>query len=288
MNRKHKTAVLGGDLRQLTMAELLKSDGIEVSAFALGEVSAPLKEAVESADSIILPMPYSIDGIRLNCPLRNSVSPKIEDLFDMFKPEQFITGGRLDDYAYDIAAKHGLKLHDYYSREELRIANTIPTAEGAVAIAMTELPVTIHGLKALVLGFGRVGKVLAETLRSLGANVTVAARKAEDFAWIKSMGCEYTDIRGLDSPEFGIGGYRCVLNTVPSMILTREILAMLASDTLVIDLASNPGGVDFKAAKELGVNVIWALSLPGKTAPVTAGTIIKDTVMNMLREDGRL
>ena len=40
---------------------------------------------------------------------------------------------------------------------------------------------------------------------------------------------------------------------------------------------SKPGGVDLGAAGKLGLTVIWALSLPGKVAPVTAGAAIRDT-----------
>lgn len=288
MNRKHKTAVLGGDLRQITLAELMLADGLDVSVFALGDTSSQLEEAVKNADSIILPMPYSIDGIRLNCPLCNSISPKIDELFKMFKPAQFIAGGKFDRYAQSLASDNALILHDYYTREELCIANAIPTAEGAISIAMTELQVTIHGLNTLVLGFGRIGKILAKTLYALGADVTVAVRKQSDAAWIDSIGCSAADITALDSPECRIHDYKCIFNTVPHMILSRDILSLLDSEALVIDLASNPGGVDFNAAKELGVNAIWALSLPGKTAPATSGKIIKNAVVNMLREDGRL
>ena len=67
-------------------------------------------------------------------------------------------------------------------------------------------------------------------------------------------------------------------------MFTRDVLKRIKKDTLIIDLASRPGGVDFSAAKELGLRVIWALSLPGKIAPVTSGAIIKDTVMNIIKE----
>ena len=70
------------------------------------------------------------------------------------------------------------------------------------------------------------------------------------------------------------------------MILPAEILKNIQKNALVIDLASKPGGVDFSAAKALGIKVIWALSLPGKVAPVTSGKIIKDTIMNIMTELG--
>ena len=75
-------------------------------------------------------------------------------------------------------------------------------------------------------------------------------------------------------------------NTIPAKILDRELLNYVNSDSLIIDLASKPGGIDFGAAKELGKNVIWALSLPGKTAPITAGNIIYETICEIITEEG--
>ena len=70
------------------------------------------------------------------------------------------------------------------------------------------------------------------------------------------------------------------------MIFTEDILRKFSDDTLFIDLASKPGGIDITSAQELGRKVIWALGLPGKTSPVTAGEIIAETIDNMLTERG--
>ena len=56
--------------------------------------------------------------------------------------------------------------------------------------------------------------------------------------------------------------------------------------SIIIDLASRPGGVDFDYGKKIGKRIIWALSLPGKVAPVTAGRIIYNTVVTLLNEKG--
>ncbi len=146
---------------------------------------------------------------------------------------------------------------------------------------MEELPITLHGARVLVVGYGRLGKVLARQLRGLGATVNVAARSCADLAWAQvwSYGVERSD---------QLSGWLCaydlVINTVPAPLLGREELSDLKPGCLVIDLASKPGGVDFSAAAELGVKAIWALSLPGKTAPVTAALAIKATIYNILAE----
>ena len=163
-------------------------------------------------------------------------------------------------------------------------ANALPTAEGAIQLAMEHLPITIHGARVLIIGFGRVGRITAQRFAALGARVTVAARKYEQLAWAQAMGF------GGQKLEHLVGwlcGYDLVVNTVPALVLGRGELEDLKPDCLILDLASKPGGVDLSAAGDLGLTVVWALSLPGKVAPVTAGAAIKSTIYNMLRELGR-
>ena len=144
------------------------------------------------------------------------------------------------------------------------IPNAVPTAEGAIEIAIAETPFTIHGSKSLVLGYGKIGKILSKDLYALGGYEPLP----------------------LDNLKDHIHEFDIIFNTIPSLILDDEILAKVKKDALIIDLASKPGGIDFDAAKSYGLKVIWALSLPGKIAPVSSGAIIKDTIMNIIKELG--
>jgi dipicolinate synthase subunit A len=171
---------------------------------------------------------------------------------------------------------------DYMLRDELAIKNAIPTAEGAIEIAISETPITLHNSKCLVLGYGKVGKILAKSLDALGAKTYVSARKYADLALVEGHG--YIPLSVSES-KLRLDEFDIIFNTVPALILGEAELRKTRRDSLIIDLASKPGGVDFEAAKELGLHVVWALSLPGRVAPVTAGIIIKDTITNMLREE---
>ena len=148
---------------------------------------------------------------------------------------------------------------------------------------MEQLPITIHGARVLVIGYGRVGKLVAHRMHALGAQVTVAARRFEPLAWAQALGYQTRQLGQLSSH---LGGCDLVVNTVPAQVLGETELADLNPDCLVLDLASKPGGVDLAAAARLGRNVIWALSLPGKVAPVTAGAAIQQTIYHMLHELG--
>ena len=159
--------------------------------------------------------------------------------------------------------------------------NAAATAEGALELLIRETPRTLLGSRALVVGFGRIGKLLASRLHSLGCAVAVSSRKFSDMAWCRAFGYEALDTRSLAGH---LGEFDMVVNTVPATILGEELLRELKSGALCMDLASKPGGVDFAAAARLGVHAIWALSLPGEVAPISAGEIIRDTIYNILRE----
>lgn len=276
--------VLGGDLRQNKLAQALAEDEHSVHAYALGDAGPDVRQegaltGVELADCVILPLPVG-DATLLNAPL--SAEPvALKDVFAALRPGQVICGGMVDSATQVLAESFGLTLRDYFAREELAVINAVPTAEGAIQLAMEELPITLWGSRALVVGFGRLGRALAPRLAALGAQVSVSARKYADLAWAETQ--------GFGTERTGeLAGWLCsydvVFNTVPHRVLNRAELADLKPGCLVIDLASRPGGVDLSAAGELGVKVIWALSLPGRVAPVTAGRAIQTAVYHILLE----
>ncbi len=278
--------VIGGDPRQATLARALNEDGHTVHTYALERgVEPPLRAdslaGAAIADCVILPLPAA-DGEHLNAPLSDQRVPLVQ-ILDALRPGQLLCVGRAAPALKEEAEKRRLRLVDYFAREELAVANAVPTSEGAIQIAMEELPITLHGSRVLIIGAGRLGKVLVQQLKGLGANVSVAARRFDHLAWAQVWGC---GVERSDQLDRWLCGYDLIVNTVPAPMLNREELSGLKPGCLVIDLASKPGGVDFAAASELGVKVIWALSLPGKTAPVSAGLAVKTVIYNILTELG--
>lgn len=281
--------VAGGDLRQISLAGLLAEDGHTVHIYALtsgegipGLVVEEDLEQLGKADCVILPLTVSTGRGLLNAPLTERDYP-LEDIFVRLSSRQFLCGGRVDPETRTLAAEFGLTIHDYFAREELAVANAVPTAEGAIQLAMEHLPITIHGARVLVLGFGRVGRLTAQRFQALGAKVSVAARKYEQLAWAQAMGFVPEHLSHLTG---WLCGYDLIVNTVPVPLLGERELEDVKPGCLIIDLASKPGGVDREAAERLGRAVLWALALPGKVAPATAGAAIKDTICHMLQEEG--
>ena len=299
MTNRSKVTLLGGDMRQVFAIKELLLYGFDIHFWGIDKAFCSVADicpedswesAISDCRALILPLPASIDGVRINCPLTSdSCGVKLSKVLERLPQNNLILGGKFSPTVMTMISNHGTKCFDYFSREELQIKNAVPTAEGAIALAMNELPITLSGAKAAVLGYGRIGKILAHKLKALDVEVTVAARKHEDLAFAESYGFRsllLNNSEGTNSLNALIMGYDIIFNTIPFVILDKTIVNKLSPNTLIIDLASAPGGIDFNAAKERGLKVIWALSLPGKCSPHTAGKIISQTIIQILEEEG--
>lgn len=284
-----KFAVLGGDNRQKFLIKNLVNDGADVCVCGFDDMDfekratkCKFEEAVKNSDFIIFPLSATKDGKSLNAPFSKDkifLNNKLSS-FLSFKKVFCGMSEKLESISSDFKK---IKLRDYSKREEFAIRNAVPTAEGALEIAIKEYDGTIANSNCLITGFGRIGKVLASMLFSLRANVAVSARKPHDLANIETL--NYKPI--LTNEISKTNGYDIIFNTIPKVIFDSSTLAKSAKDSIIIDLASNPGGVDCAFASKLGIKVIRALSIPGKVAPKTAASIIKSTIYNMIDEEER-
>ncbi len=285
-----KFSIIGGDLRSVKLAELIAAEGKSVNIYGFSNAGFEIKlkqsntiaDAINETDVVIGPIPCSNDNELLNAPFHTD-KIYINEIFKCINKNQLFIAGRISDKISHMAQVYNVYTVDLLEREEMAVLNAIPTAEGAIQIALEEMPTTLHNSNALILGFGRIGKTLAKVLTGMGANVYVEARKYSDLAWIRNYGYKPVLLSELSNTVKSIN---VLFNTIPSIILNNEVLKALNSNCLIIDLASKPGGVDFEKAKELGLKAIWALSLPGKVAPVTAAEFIKDTAYNIIEELG--
>lgn len=280
-------SIIGGDKRQLYAAEAMLSEGYKIYVCGFNKLAhewgfeeLPLEQAIKTGDCIVFPVPVTKDGKNLNAPFSESEIPLNGELAKLLEGKRvFCTMKEKLENMSPLWRK--VRLNDYLLREELAIENAVPSAEGAIEVAMKEYVGTIHSSKCLVTGFGRIGKVLSKMLHGLGAQVYAAARKKQDLALIHALGYVPVDIKELCSFD----NFDLVFNTVPALILDAHTLAKVCKNAVVIDLASGDGGVDFDGARRLDIKVVHALSLPGKVAPKTSGEIIKKTIFNMLEED---
>ena len=280
----NRILVVGGDMRFVYLARLLEEKGCSVTVKGVGTTAAKkttlsLGEESNMADVIILPVPFTTDGVTINAPLCDE-RLYLKEMWDNIRDDALIFGGVVGE-------KHNeypKNFYDYAKRDDFAIRNAVPTAEGAIEAVMKHMNVTIFGSKAVVTGFGRCAKVLSLTLKALGADVTVCARKAGDLAMAEAFGMKSVHMKKLGET---VGDADVIFNTVPFEIFKKEELSKLKKDCPLADLASLPGGVDRESAEELNVKYLFLPSLPGKYSPCTAAEIILKTIENIMEEIGK-
>ena len=274
--------IAGGDTRQLYCAARL-ADEYSVGILGFDDDYIPEELSLPAPDTdcegccrcAVLPVPALDDMGNISAPCFSG-TVRAKAVEKLLAPDGIVRAGKVDARLKAAFPRH--EVCDYLLREELSLRNAVPTAEGAVQLALEELPVTLSGLPVLIAGLGRIGTALAGILRGFGAEVTAAVYDPRGAAKARLHG-----IRSVPTRRMG-GNYGLVFNTVPKLIFDRDVLSRFDRKTLFIDLASKPGGIDMDAAAELGLKTVWALWLPGKTAPITAGEIVAETVSSILAE----
>lgn len=261
--KEMQVVAVGADARLRAAAQTLENAGMAVSFF---ENDVRL---FSSADAVLLPLPMSRDGIHVR-----DTSVEIQTILDAVGEDVPIFAGKTDGIT-------DARLVDYAKDDFFEQMNAPPTAEGALAIVLSETAITVCGMRVGILGFGRVARAVAYLFRAVGADVTMFVRREEARASAELAGYRGVSLTSLAETVCEMD---TVINTIPHRIVTGEVISRMEKDTLIVDLASMPGGVDFDLAREAGIRAIHALALPGKYSPKTAGAIIGETVLSLLSQ----
>ena len=279
--------VLGGDSRQLYMSGYLNERGYDVGIYACehGKYPAGVK-SLESLDEamkaeiIALPLPVSKNGNILNTPL-SSTEIRLKEITDRINDRHIILYGMGSTGFSKIVQARAFYACDYFNIEALIYKNAMLTSEGIISIVLDKLPITVFGMKAAITGYGRIGAFTAEKLKHLGADVTVFARDEIQRIKAQLAGMNSLDISAVS--DFS-GNFDIIINTVPHQVIDRSTVGSSKKACVFIEAASAPYGIDSDACALFGRTLIKAFSLPGKTAPGSAGIIIGETIDKILRE----
>lgn len=278
--------ILGGDRRDLFFARAMLELGYNVRVCSIPGVEdlphsivvPDPSQAVHSASVLVCPVTGTDDSGVLRKSTIPINLPKL--LYDAAQTTILVIGSAKQAVQEAAVARNIMVIESMHD-DELAILNSIPSAEGAVQMAMEHSDFTIHGSRSIVLGYGRTGLTLASVLQGLKSEVTVAARKPQDLARAKALGhapVRFSELKAI------LHSFDLIFNTVPALVLSRELVALIKETAIVIDLASPPGGVDFDAAQERGVTALLAPGLPGQVAPRTAGRILSTVIPRLVGE----
>lgn len=283
--------VMGGDARYLELIRQLQAlpqttiilvgfDKIEQGFTGLKHVDFHELE-VEKLDAVILPITGTDDKGNVEIIFSDQSICLTKNWFKRLKQSSLIFTGITNDYLTTATKNANVSLVPLLNRDDVAIYNSIPTAEGTIMMAMENTDYTLHSSNVLVVGFGRVGHTVANKFSALGAKVSVSASSIRDLARITEMGLTAIPLKDLPKHT-----HTCdlLINTVPAQVILKETIQQLPRHGMIIDLASVPGGTDFKYAEQRGIKAILAKSLPGTVAPKTAGKILADVIKQFLHE----
>ncbi|MBS4211832.1 MULTISPECIES: dipicolinic acid synthetase subunit A [Neobacillus] len=283
-------AVIGGDARQLEIIRKLTELDAKLALIGFEQLDHAFTGAVKekisevdfsNIDAIILPVAgTNLEG-QVETIFSNEKVVLTEDILSKTPEHCTIYSGISNSYLNGIVEQTSKKLVQLFSRDDVAIYNSIPTVEGTLMMAIQHTDFTIHGSNVTVLGLGRCGMSIARAFHALGAKVKVGARKSEHLARITEMALTPFQLSNIEKE---VSGTDILINTIPLPIVNAAVIAKLPAHTIVIDIASKPGGTDFRYAEKRGIKALLAPSLPGIVAPKTAGQILADVLSQLLSE----
>ncbi|WP_170007363.1 dipicolinic acid synthetase subunit A [Bacillus fonticola] len=286
--------VIGGDARQLEIVRKFVEMDARLTLVGFEQLdhafSGAGKESLEDApleetDVIVLPVPGTNANGEVDTIFSHETITLTEEALARTPEHCVVYSGISTDHLEKVTKRANRKLVQLFDRDDVAIYNSIPTVEGTIMMAIQHTDFTIHGAEVVVLGLGRVGMSVARTFANLGARVKVGAHKTEQLARITEMGLTPFHLEDLSKE---VETCDLCINTIPAHVVTANAIAKMPTHTLIIDLASKPGGTDFRYAEKRGIKALLAPGLPGIVAPKTAGQILAKVLCQLIDEEAKL
>lgn len=270
-----KIAVIGGDIRMYYAGKDLESNGAQVCFTGFEKIGAPScsEKELSGCSCVLLPVPLTRDSRTLFAPLSDKKILLDKDLPLLIKSKTVFCcmENTLKRFC---SIGDSQQIFDYYNAPGFAEKNAVLTADAAVSIIHSETNASLVGKKVLILGYGRVGRECARAVKEDFADIYVGVRRKESELEVIAHG--FTPVSSINLEN--MQKYDLIINTVPYTLLNTSVLDKINKSTLIIDLASDGGGTDFKHAEKSGLKAIYAQGLPGKYYPEKAGRIISQTI----------
>lgn len=250
------------DRRQQYLVELFVNSGYHVVlAKAASTLDLTAASISETGDKILVLLPI---------PAPTSL---LKDLQSTLQANHIVLGGNLPKDFTDFCVSKQISYIDYFKYPEIAIRNAVATAEGAICNAIQLSRFNLQGSHALVIGFGKCGEVLADKLSGMKCHVIVSTR--DPIAKARAVSYGYTLFANDSYQDCNL-----IFNTAPALVITPAIIDQLRQDTVIIDIASRPGGTDFNYCLQKGIIAKHCPGLPGKFSPKTSAEILFEHIQD--------
>lgn len=224
----------------------------------------------KDCNCVILP----VRGVNKNF-IIDGTDIKLTDSYLMKLSRKKIFTGLVSEELKNSCSKHQIELISYLT-DDLAIKNNYITTEGIIEAIVNNSKKAIFQSNILIIGYGRLGQISAKILKNMKANITIAARNEKDIVHGKI--CDYKMIN-YQQIFNEIEQFDFVINTVPYRIIDSNIMNKLRNkESLIIDVASEPYGLDHLVALKKNIKTLLLPGIPGKIAPKTSGELIAEFI----------
>ena len=258
---KKSVIIVGKDKRQTEISRILASKGILTENYS---ENTDIKEK-----TVIFPTLFTKDGVHIT---------GCDFLIDNFSDCYMKITGNCGSYY----KKSNENIFEYAKCDSYKTLNAVPTVEGTLSEIITKRNETIFDSKILIIGYGAIGKRLADVLTALGSKITVSARKSTDFALLKSKSIDCINTSMINKT---LSNFDVIVNTVPARIIESDTLYSLSEKVLIIDLASYPFGFDYEKIGSAHPKIELCSGLPGKYAYITAAKTAAEIIYDKIIEE---
>lgn len=253
---EEKWLVVGTDMRMKILAKNLSNEERTVYYKNLAVWDEELNKTVLEFQPNFVVLP--INPLPIEVPIVLGVSKVV------------VFVGKLNEEWRNILEQN--EIHFYLEDEAFIWHNAALTAEAFVATFYSSKK-AIQGKKFIISGFGRVAKMVAHILKSIGADICIVVRSDVQLNEAKALRYEAVDFEELDEIK---GDF--FINTIPAKWLDEYYNEKITIP--IYDLASYPGclqdDVDRKRYELLP-------ALPGKFFPEDAGNVLYESIVGQLR-----
>lgn len=273
---------LGGDMRTIASHAYLIEQGYDALILTTdtneNATVGDYLNFARSADVLILPAPLTRDGIYI----RGTPGVDVSAVFSSLSPGTLVFSGALP-LPY---RRMGIKQVNYSEDEKYICEMAYITAEGTLGHILSDYGYVLRDARIVLIGWGRIAKRLYDMIIHFTKNIDIILRREEEIKKLRADGVTADNFSALEN---ACAYADIIINTVPSLVVNRDVISEMKPNAHLIDLASKPGGIDFNAAFEAGIEAVHLLALPGKCAPISAGIALgKCIIENYEKYGGKL
>lgn len=281
--------VLGGDMRYIEVIEKLSSKyNVSIVGYKNTFINNLVKNLdisdvdVSKYDVILLPINGVMDKNLISCRFNNNPIKLPRDFFVGSKDSVLIFSGiPTPNLDYMLEVSNRSCVYMMKDKDVIR-ENAVPTVEGIIADVINNTDKTLTDSSVLVFGYGNIGTLLVKYLEMLGASVSVSIIKESDKELLDSMGISNFYSYNREDLISGIKGVDVIINTVPSTVISDNLIRFINPDAYVLDVASHPHGIDQEVLAEYFIKSKLYLGIPGKIAPKTSGKILSKKISKVM------